>query len=214
MIYLVALSVFITGCESRMTVDKEDQVATLVAKTMAAIPSQTSVVSPSPASPTETPVAADEAEPAAGFSNTYRDEDLGFAFDYPGEWAVAYQEGQSRGSFFQFAREDFQPDPNAGGLPAGEMLMQLTVLNWDPKGDLGAFLEVRRQAWDSSGIEVVSEGTWSWDGEIPAVTFILEGVDGEQSLLAMTYVGDRYLVFSSTADFQIVEDVAHTLRLP
>lgn len=197
-----------------MAEDKEGQVATLVAKTMAAVPSRTPVPGSSLVSPTETPVAADEPEPASGFSNTYRDEEAGYAFDYPGEWTVAYQEGQSRGGFFQFTREDFQPDPDAGGLPAEEVLMQVTVLNWDPKGDLEAFLEVRRQAWDSSGIEVVSEERWSWDGEVPAATFVLKGVDGEQSLVVFTYAGDRYLVFSTTADFPVVEDVARTLRPP
>jgi hypothetical protein len=211
---LMVLGVFIAGCGSKMDVDKEGQVATLVAKTMAAIPSQTPLPSPSPASPTETPVAVEETEPTPEFSNTYRDEDLGFAFDYPGEWAVAYQEEQSRGGFFQFAREGFQPDPDAGGLPEQEILMQLTVLNWDPKGDLEAFLEVRRQAWDSSGIEAVSEETWSWGGEIPAMTFTLKGIDGQQSLVIFTYVGDRYLVFSTTMDFQIVMDIARTLCLP
>lgn len=211
-IYLVAVAVFIAGCGSRTEVDKDDQVATLVAGTMAAAPTKTPV--PSPVPPTQTPVPTEEPEPTAELSNTYRDEDLGFAFDYPGGWAIAYQEGQSRGRFFQFAREDFQPDPDAGGLPEGEILLQVTVLNWDPKEDLEAFLEVRRQAWDSSGIEVLAEERWSWDGEIPAATFILKGIDGQQSLIIFTYAGDRYLTFSTTDDFQVVEDAAHTLRIP
>ncbi len=213
-VYLVAFSVFIAGCGAKREGGKEGQVATLVAGTMAAVPTQTSVPSPSPVPPIRTPVPTGEPEPTAARSNTYWDEDLGFAFDYPGDWAVAYQEGQSRGRFFQFAREDFQPDPDAGGLPVEEILLQVTILNWDPKWELEVFLEVRRQAWDSSGIEVLSEKRWSWDGEIPAATFILKGVDGQQSLIIFTYAGDRYLTFSTTDDFQVVEDAARTLRIP
>ncbi len=79
----------------------------------------------------------------------------------PAAWKVAYQENQSRGGYIQFTRADFQPDPKAGGLPAEEILLQVAVYNWDPKGDIHAYLEHRYQAWESSSIGFSEEKRWT-----------------------------------------------------
>jgi len=152
--------------------------------------------------------------PADGKSNTYQDDEIGFAFAYPAEWAPAYQEGQSRGRFIQFARAAFQPDPDAGGLPAEEIRMQVSLLGWEPTADLAAYLEVRRSALENSGAQILSEEHWTWGADVPGVTLIVQGIDGVESILSLTYVGDLYLTFSAGEDFQMVDEAARSLRVP
>ena len=212
-VYLMALALMVSGCGAPAAVDEGDRVGTIVAETLAAAPTGTLPPSATTAPPEET-VVPPTAEPAPNQARTYADPELGFAFDYPEGWAVAYQEGQSRGSFFQFAREGFQVDPDAGGLPPEEILMQVSLLNWEPSRDLEAYLDVRRTAWDSSGSTVISEETWIWHDGIPGVSFVLEGVDGVQSLIAVTTIGDLYLTFSGPARFEEVDAAARSLRVP
>lgn len=129
--------------------------------------------------------------PAVALDVVYNDPEIGYAFDYPSSWKVAYQEMQARGGYFQFVRTDFQPDPSAGGLPAEEILLQVAVYNLDPKGDLEAFLGQRYLAWDISGIGVKEEKRWTRvDGEL-AVQLILDGTEGDQAMLILTVVGER-----------------------
>lgn len=135
---------------------------------------------------------------------TYTNPDLGFSFDYPGEWQMGRQEEQSRGGFFQLV--------GPGGDPE-DVRMQVTVLNWDPKQDLEAFLDVRRTAWENSGIEIRVEEEWTWAEEIPGKTILLESVDGSVSQVYFTYLGDRYLEFSTTSEHENLERILETLRL-
>ena len=91
-------------------------------------------------------------------------------------------------------------------------MAQVTILNWDPKQDLEGFLEVRRTAWNSSGIEVLEETDWIWGEGIPGKTFLLKGLDGAASQVNLTYVADRYLEFSTSSEFEVLPAVVTTLR--
>jgi hypothetical protein len=91
--------------------------------------------------------------------------------------------------------------------------MDATVLNWDPKNDLDAFIDVRKQAWSASGMEVLSEEQYTLMGGHRAVRFLIEGVDGEQALLITTTVGQRYLVLSGTGDLDVLAEIAGTVRV-
>lgn len=209
---LAVVGLILVGCNASPGAGEEERVGTSVSETLAAIPTPTPLPTPTTPQPTRVPASTTELE--IELTRTYQDEDLGYAFDYPDSWTVAHQEGQSRGMFIQFAREDFPTDPDSGGVPPEEILLQFTVLNWEPEQDLDAFMEVRRTAWESSGAEVISEEWWTWGGETPAVTVVVEGIDKEQSLSAFTYTGDRYLAFSGTGQFSVLEAIARTLRVP
>jgi hypothetical protein len=142
----------------------------------------------------------------------YNDPDLGYAFNYPATWKIAYGENQSRGGYFQFARADFQPDISAGGLPAEEILLQVAVYLWDPKGDLEAYLEHRYQAWDASGITYSEIRRWTRPGGEPAVELLITGSEGDQALLILTVVGERYLELSSDRELEVLSAIGSTLR--
>lgn len=212
MTLLIFLLILMSGCLPRVVVQEGSGREPV---TQMEPPQLTATIFPS-----LTPEALDPTPLAPTLESTdkppriYHNEEMGFAFAYPEDWVVAYQEGQSRGTYIQFTHSDYEPDPESSGLAPEEILMQVTVLNWDPEQDLDAFLDVRRQAWDSSGAEVISEATWSWGDGIPAVTVIVKGIDGAQSLFVFTYVRDRYVVFSGTDHFSLVESTARTLRLP
>lgn len=111
---------------------------TLAAAPVMVTPAPLQVQAAVPASPTRTEAVVDVLK----LGSTYTDAELGLAFDYPAAWRIERQEQQSRGSFVQLVGSEGDLD---------DFRMQLTVLNWDPKQDLEAFLEVRRTAWESLG---------------------------------------------------------------
>lgn len=209
----IVLGMLASGCGLQLLFTKEDTAPTVAVQYSTDAPTATSFPTATPEPPTLTPISTTE-EPALQLSKSYEDAGLGFVFNYPGNWAVAYQENQSRGGYFQFTRVDFQPDPNAGGLPEKEILMQVSLLNWEPKGDLAAYLEMRRGAWDSSGVEILSEEYWHWNEDVPAVTLTLRAIGGNESVVVLITVGDRYLSLSAGGNFQVVKAIARSLWTP
>jgi hypothetical protein len=146
--------------------------------------------------PTETP-----AEPKLSFKAvTYQDKDAGFAFEYPADWGVGFQETQSRGYVMQLQ-------------DASGPRLDIVVLQWDPKGDLPAFLEVRKVAWESSGITIQEEQTVTLLNGQEAVYFVVEGNDGSQGFFFFTTLTDRYLQLSGSDDIALLMEVAQTVRV-
>jgi hypothetical protein len=204
-IFLVLILLFCSACAVNRF-DDQATIATLVAATRTA-----QVSTPGPLE-TQLPVSTQTPEIQTLPIMTYNDPELGYAFDYPADWKIAYQENQSRGYYFQFTRADYMPDPESGGLPAEEILLQVALYNWDPKSDLEAYLDQRFQAWDSSGISAVMEQSWTRpDGE-PAVMLLIEGADGDQARIIYTVVGDRYLELSTDSEFDQLGNIAESLR--
>jgi hypothetical protein len=131
---------------------------------------------------------------------TYQDEDAGFAFEYPTDWGVGFQETQSRGYVVQLQDAD------------GPRL-DVVVLLWDPKGDLPAFLEVRKTAWGSSDITVQEEQTIKLANGQEGVYYIVEGRDGSQGFFFFTNLYDRYLQLSGSGDVVLLTEIVQTVRL-
>ena len=156
--------------------------------------------------PTSTETILDETPELAednGLDAAYEDPELGFSFDYPGEWERGYEERGVRGGFFTFI------DPE--GSPA-EILVQVTIYRWDPTQDLEAYQEKRRSAWESSQIEILDEADWSWKDGVPVKSFRLESLEGEIVDVYLTYTGDYYLEFTTTSEFETLEVIVSTLR--
>jgi hypothetical protein len=146
--------------------------------------------------PTNTPVT-----PQLSFEAvTYQDKDAGFAFEYPADWGVGFQETQSRGYVVQLQDID------------GPRL-DVVVLLWDPKGDLPAFLEVRKTAWESSDIAILEEESITLANGQEGVTYVVEGRDGNQGFFFFTTLTDRYLQLSGNGDVAILEEIAGTVRV-
>jgi hypothetical protein len=130
---------------------------------------------------------------------TYRDEEAGFAFDYPAEWTFEDMGEGSRGRVVQYA-------------PPQGTSMSVSVLRWDPVGDLDAFVEVRQQAWSSSGTDVVSHEAFILEGGREAVAFVVQTVVDEQAFFMFTTAGDRYLALAGEGDIELLKEIALTVR--
>lgn len=194
---LLLLGLLFVSCAVELDLESEGG-APSVSVPLTAVPTPTLL--PSTTLPTPSVVSGNK----KALEATYTHPDSLFSFDYPAEWQMGRQEEQSRGGFFQLIGPDGDLD---------DIRMQVTVLNWDPKQDLKAFLDVRRTAWDNSGIEIRVEEEWTWAEEIPGKTFLLEGADGSVSQVHFTYLGDRYLEFSTTSEYENLERILETLRL-
>jgi hypothetical protein len=79
--------------------------------------------------------------PAPSFeSQTYLNETVGFALDYPAGWTVTESVVGDRGS--QTLLLSAPEIADLAELPEGATRVSVTVYEWDPKNDLAAFIEV------------------------------------------------------------------------
>jgi hypothetical protein len=86
------------------------------------------------------------------------------------------------------------------------------VYDWDPKGDLGAYVAQRRGAWDASGFKVMNGSMTALADGRPASDFFIEPPDGNLAYFLFTTVGDRYLQLAGEGDLALIETIARTLR--
>lgn len=161
------------------------------------------------------PTAAPEPTPPPGPSfeaAAYRDEAAGFEFDYPADWFVGPVEQYSRGGITAFTSWERPTDVLPDATPPGETRLDVTVQLWDPTGELEAFVQQRKGAWDASGISVVSQEEWTLADGRPARAFAVAGSDGSQAYFFFTTIGDKVLVLSGDGDLSLLEEIAHTVR--
>ncbi|HRN51109.1 MAG TPA: hypothetical protein PLC52_09565 [Anaerolineales bacterium] len=153
------------------------------------------------AAPTESPT---EATPTFA-ATTFVDAQGRFSFKYPDSWVVLGGEAGSRGDYVQIA--SWEPDgAELENLPRGESLLQVTVYQWDPKGDLAARVEMRRTALNTSGIQIAEEETVSFADGPDAVRMRLVQ-NGEETLVYYFVLGDAYLELSGQGDLQLLDQV-------
>jgi hypothetical protein len=141
-------------------------------------------------------------EPALSFEPaTYRDEANGFEFDYPADWQVSDQGVLGdRGS-------------QALLVSNGEPRLAITVYLWDPKNDLDAYVDHRKQAWSGSGLTILLEEPLVLEGGQRAVRFVVQTAEGEQAFFFFTTAGERYLELSGTGDPALLAEIAQTVRV-
>lgn len=164
---------------------------------------------PTVAEPTAQPEAAQPETPSFE-ATTYQDSAGRFSLQYPASWHILGGESGSRGDYVQIASWD----PGSAGLtevPEGESLLQITVYQWDPKGDLGARLEMRRTAFNNSGITIAEETEVTPDGGPAGVRMRLIS-SGEESLTYFFVLGDEYLEISGIGDLQLLDQVIQTFE--
>ena len=149
------------------------------------------------------------AEPLPFVPATYRDEPNGFELDYPSEWSLdPNTQVGSRGSQAQL----FSPSTTAETLAPGGSRLTITLYEWDPQGDLSAYVAQRRTAWSASGF-VVRDGSMRQlvDGR-PASDFFIEAPAGVLAYFLLTTNGAQYLQLAGEGDLALVETIARTLR--
>jgi hypothetical protein len=131
---------------------------------------------------------------------TYRNDALGFEFDYPARWIPS-----------DLVTIGDRADQVEFTAPEGQVL-SLVIYRWDPVGDLQAYLDHRRSAWDASGMTVLAEQSLTLAGGWSGVSLILQNQDGSWWYVGYVPVGDRYLEFSSSAGYDLLREIVSTIR--
>jgi len=173
-----------------------------------AAPAQPTSVSLEPA-PTVAEATAQPIEPSFE-ATTYQDAEGRFSLEYPASWQILGGESGPRGDYVQIASWD----PGAAGfesLPPGESLLQMTVYQWDPKGDLAARIEMRRTAFNNSGITIAEESELAFEGGPAAVRMRLVS-SGEESIVYFFVLGDEYLEVSGSGDLELLDQIIQTFE--
>lgn len=162
---------------------------------------------PAPA-PTET--APSPKLPAASFeSETYINEEAGFALDYPAGWAVNEIVIGPRGTQVQFLSS---PEiAELAVLPEGETRVNATIYQWDPKNDLAAYVAKWKTAWEASGFTILEEEQLVLEQGLPAVKFAVQTPEANV-LFLVTALEDRYLVLSGEGNMDLVQEIIQRLR--
>jgi len=145
----------------------------------------------------------------------YRDDSFGFEFDYPASWTLDKDsQAGDRGSVSQLTSWPHAPGDISAETPSGGSRMDVTIVTWDPKNDLDAFVEVRQQAWQASGINIQSQETWGVGGQQRVMLFQVLGADQKEvAIFLFTTVGDRYLSLSGSGDIKLLDEIFRTIRL-
>lgn len=182
----------------------------VVARNVPILATETQMPTEAPASlPTATippePTQAQHSFPAA----VYKDETNNFQLDYPSDWTLVPNTViGSRASSAQL----FSPGSTAEKLLDGGTRLGITVYQWDPKGDLEAYVNHRKSAWESDGHSIISESSGNLADGRKQKSFTVSGPDKAQAFFMVTTVGENYLEIAGDGNLALIEEIAQTLR--
>ena len=158
--------------------------------------------------PTEAPV--NPKLPVASFeSQTYINQEVGFALDYPVGWTVTETVVGDRGKQIQFLSAPEIADMSI--VPENAARLTAVVYQWDPKNDLAAYVATRKTAWENSGFTIVEELPLVLELGLNAVQFEIKTPDST-SVVLITALGDEYLVLSGDGNLPLVKEIIQRLR--
>ena len=166
------------------------------------IPSETAQAPTEPASNPKLPAASFEAQ-------TYVNEEVGFALDYPAGWTVNEVVVGPRGTQVQFLSSPELAE--AATLPEGATRVNATIYEWDPKNDLAAYVANRKTAWQASGFQILEEEQVVLELGLSAVQLTVQTPDA-QSIFLFAALGDQYLELSGEGDLELVKEIVGRLR--
>lgn len=148
--------------------------------------------------------------PAAPFeSQTYINEQAGFALDYPAGWTVNEMVVGPRGTQIQFLSAPEVADMPF--VPDGATRLNATIYQWDPKNDLDAYIANWKTSWDASGFTVLEEEELVLELGLPAVQYTIQTPDANVVFL-VTAIGDQYLVLSGEGNLELVKEIVQRVR--
>jgi hypothetical protein len=141
-------------------------------------------------------------EPPSYETAVYRNSENGFELDYPASWHLDEQVLGSRASGALFYVADTDEEP----------IFSAVVYLWDPKNNLDAWLDQRRQSWSGSGATVLSEEELTVAGGHRAIQFEHQWLNGQTTNHLFMEVGERYLELSGSGDLETFGEIIRTLR--
>lgn len=145
-------------------------------------------------------------------SAVYQDESAGYAFDYPADWT---QEGPTiagdRGYIAQFTSYSHEPGEIPDVQPPGSSQLQASVLLWDPKNQLEAYINHHKQGWALSGNSILMEERHTLNGDLQAASFVIDSF-GTPTYFLLAAIGDRYLVISGQGEMDLLDEIGNTVR--
>lgn len=169
----------------------------------------------STAAPTATdapPAVTPTPQPTAVAMTTHTDAESGFTFDYPADWMLdSIVLGSRAPAGYQLTSWSHDPGM-VSEVPADGTIMNIAVQLWDPKGDLSAFVENRKTAWEASGIAILSEEEIVLGNGSPARAFTVQGSDQALGYFLFTILGENYLVASGNGDLESIALVSKSIR--
>lgn len=172
-------------------------------------PSATLTPSPTPVPPTPTPSPTPSFTPA-----TYRDEMAGFELDYPQDWFVSAvpDDLKAQSGAYSAVFVSQQPQENGhGGLPPGVTKIDVTVIK---DGDLTPEQAIARRRQEILNSEppatIKDERKLVLPGGLPTARFELEGM--APVVEYVTAIGGDMILVTGYGDFDLVDEVAGTLR--
>ena len=175
-------------------------------------PAQESIVATDtavPATPTEA-AGMQGKLPAAPFeSQPYFNEEAGFALDIPSAWTTQETVVGPRGTQVLFLSKPELAE--AATIPAGETRLSAAIYQWDPKNDLGAYVDNMKTAWASSGFTILDEQQLTLEQGLPAVQITVRTTEADV-LYLITALKDQYLVLAGEGDLTLVEQIVQRLR--
>lgn len=166
------------------------------------IPSETALAPTEPAPNPKLPAAPFEAQ-------TYVNEEVGFALDYPAGWTVNEMVVGPRGTQVQFLSSPELAE--AATLLEGATRVNATIYEWDPKNDLAAYVANRKTAWQASGFQILEEEQVVLELGLSAVQLTVQTPEAQAIFLFAT-LGDQYLELSGEGDLELVKEIVGRLR--
>lgn len=160
--------------------------------------------------PAPTEAAPNPKLPAASFeSQTYINDEAGFALDYPTGWTVNEVVVGPRATQVQFLSS---PEiAELAVLPEGATRVNATLYQWDPKNDLAAFVANQKTAWEASGFTILDEEQLVLELGLPAMKFTLQTPEANVVFLAAA-LDDHYLVLSGEGNLNLVKEIVQRVR--
>lgn len=160
--------------------------------------------------PVSTPNAAGKM-PAPSFeSQTYINEAVGFALDYPAGWTVQESVIGDRGS--QTLLLSAPEIAELATLPAGATRVAVNVNQWDPQNDLAAYVENRKTAWEASGFSILTEESLTLDLGLSAIRVTVQSPEGVPVEFLFAAIRDQYVTISGEGDLELVKEIMRYLR--
>lgn len=147
--------------------------------------------------------------PAAPFeSETYINEEFGFALDYPAWWTVNESIIDDRPQIQFFSSPEIA---ESGDLPEGASRVIAVIYDWEPKNDLPTFIANWKTIWESSGFTIVEEQPLVLDLGLNAVQFMIKTPDSSAVVL-ITALVDKYMILSGEGDLELAKEIVQRLR--